>query len=299
VDIARHLFSVSRFKFWHYLYGPFLVGSALSGAEFWSSGEFWAGLLLFTFPANLLIYGINDYFDKDTDVLNPKKGKNGTEKEILLTEQFRKITLSAVVGSALLLVGFATLVAVDTSNHTPLASMLIFLFFGIFYSAPPVRAKTKPFLDFLFNFLYVVPGVFAYTLVSDSANITDGLLSPEGIIAVFAASLWSFGMHLFSAIADIKPDSDAGLKTTAVTVGGLYSLMLVIGMWFAASVLGMYITILLFPLVVYPIAALLNIENPIKLTQRTYRYYPVLNMIIGFYIFWITVYLNYVQWNLL
>jgi hypothetical protein len=41
-------------------------------------------------------------------------------------------------------------------------SLLGFLFFGIFYSAPPIRAKEIPFLDSFFNILYVFPGIAAY-----------------------------------------------------------------------------------------------------------------------------------------
>jgi 4-hydroxybenzoate polyprenyltransferase len=51
------------------------------------SGVFLARLVYFTLPANLLIYGVNDIADYDTDKNNPKK----QSYESLLTPDKQKI----------------------------------------------------------------------------------------------------------------------------------------------------------------------------------------------------------------
>ncbi|MEO7673038.1 MAG: lycopene elongase, partial [Pyrinomonadaceae bacterium] len=58
-----------------YLFGPYIIGLAAGASTRWellSFGNIVFGLY-FLFPANLLIYGINDIFDFETDKLNPKK----------------------------------------------------------------------------------------------------------------------------------------------------------------------------------------------------------------------------------
>ena len=60
-----------------YVFGPYLVGliagtpspNALLSLPIIAFGVF------FLFPANLLIYGVNDVFDYETDVRNVKKEK--------------------------------------------------------------------------------------------------------------------------------------------------------------------------------------------------------------------------------
>ena len=69
------LLRISRPRFWIYLLGPYLIGSILAFEPMqiiWQ-WQFWLGFVYFTLPANLLIYGVNDIFDYETDKLNPKK----------------------------------------------------------------------------------------------------------------------------------------------------------------------------------------------------------------------------------
>ncbi|HEX6279355.1 MAG TPA: hypothetical protein VFZ49_05000, partial [Pyrinomonadaceae bacterium] len=73
----RFILQVSRPRFWLYAFGPYLVGLAAAIAtreDLVRLDAFLFGLY-FLFPANLLIYGINDIFDWETDRLNPKKSE--------------------------------------------------------------------------------------------------------------------------------------------------------------------------------------------------------------------------------
>ena len=67
--------NISRPRFWIYLFGSYLLGvvaGASSSADFVRFDSILFGLY-FLLPANLLVYGVNDIFDFETDRLNPKK----------------------------------------------------------------------------------------------------------------------------------------------------------------------------------------------------------------------------------
>ncbi len=191
--------NVSRPRFWVYLLGPFLIGAVSADA----SGLIWAALAVFafyfTYPANLLIYGVNDIFDYETDKHNPKK----VDYEGLVTPDKRKGLAWAIL---LWNVPFALVWFFDTLPGSFKIAYAGFLLFGIFYSAPPIRAKTKPIIDSVFNTLYIFPGLLAYALLKET-------LPPLQLI--IAATLWCMAMHAFSAIPDIKADRQANIHTVA------------------------------------------------------------------------------------
>ncbi len=252
-------------------------------------------LISFTFPANFIVYGINDYFDLDTDRLNPKKGEKGTEKEILLEKDKRKKTLLLVLFFIILLTTMAGLFAYQEETWMNAVLMVSFLFFSVFYSTPPIRAKARPFLDFLFNVLYIIPGIFAFFSFNESGtgflSKTDNLV--DFLLAVSSAFFWSFGMHLFSAIPDIKPDKQAGIKTTAVFLGAEKSFLLVGIFWMLSFLLSITLSWFFAFLVLYPVLIFWMIKNPVRLVSKNYKYFPKINLITGFIIFWICVSLIY------
>ncbi len=44
----------------------------LGHTHFWHSGKLWLGLFFVLFPLGLLLYGVNDIVDAETDALNPR-----------------------------------------------------------------------------------------------------------------------------------------------------------------------------------------------------------------------------------
>src|SRR5689334_17207565 len=46
----------------------------LGRMDFLHSGKLWLGLFFVLFPLGLLLYGVNDIVDAETDALNPRKG---------------------------------------------------------------------------------------------------------------------------------------------------------------------------------------------------------------------------------
>ncbi len=199
----RFLLKVSRPRFWLYLFGPFIIGlaaGATTRGDLLSFGNILFGLY-FLFPANLLIYGVNDIFDFETDKLNPKK----QEYETLVQPGDRRLLWIAI-----LVTNLPFTIAATFFNAAVLAAFAGFLFFSIFYSAPPVRAKAIPVVDSLFNVLYVFPGIFAFALIT-------GNFPP--VAAIAAGGFWTAAMHAYSAIPDMASDRLAGVETVATFLG--------------------------------------------------------------------------------
>ena len=260
---AAYLLTLSRPRFWLYLAGPVLVGVA-HGAQSVPALFSLPTLALFGYfllPANVLLYGVNDVFDADVDADNPKK--RGREARW----RGDPVVAGAVVSSALLGVGLFVLVP-------PLAWPYLVGFFllGVEYSAPPLRFKTTPLLDSLSNGLYVLPGAAAYAALSGSHPPAAGLVG---------AWLWAMAMHTFSAVPDIDPDREGGIRTTATVLGERATLaycavawLLAAGaFWVLAAPLGAL-------LLVYPLTVV-GIRWRGVAVGRAYWWYPALNTLVG------------------
>ena len=272
----KYLYDVSRPRFWIYLAGTYAVGFAFgidSQFDFYTV-EFFIYLLYFTFPANLFLYGVNDFFDVDTDEDNPKKG----EEEYFARGDERKTLLYAVLAVAVL--SAALFIFQD-----PVMKGLFtaFLALSIMYSTPPIRFKARPGFDSLSNILYGMPGFLGYYQASGDL---------PSLMIVVAVALWTAAMHLYSSIPDINFDKEAGLRTTSVLLGKEKSLFLCLLLWsLSAVIVGWYDIILGFLGVVYPILVLLLLSGKIiKIdVSRFYWYFPYINTAIGFILFWYPV----------
>jgi lycopene elongase/hydratase (dihydrobisanhydrobacterioruberin-forming) len=203
MELLRKLLTLSRPRFWIYLLGPYLLGSFAAGI--WHDHlpfEFIFFFLYFTFPANLLIYGVNDLFDWETDKHNPKKQ---TYEALLAPGEREKVVWAILLTNVPFLLWGFMLGFPETSFW-----LAAFLFLGIFYSATPIRAKARPVVDSLFNGLYIMPGLFSYGLFS---------LSVVPTLIIIAGWLWSMAMHAYSAVPDIDADQKAKVSTIATWMG--------------------------------------------------------------------------------
>ncbi len=269
----RFLLKVSRPRFWIYIFGPFIVGLAAAASTKsdlldWRSGIF---AIYFLFPANLLIYGVNDIFDYETDRLNTKK----TGYETLVRPE-HWLTLGIAI--AAFNIPFIILAAI-VSTHVILG-LAAFLFFSIAYSAPPIRAKTKPFLDSAFNILYILPGVFAYKMIG-------GEYPPIEIIA--AGALWTAAMHAYSAIPDIKADREARLSTIATVLGPRATHIFCIACYaastaFAYPYISWLAAVLGFVYIAMMTASIIFSNSRGVFT--VYKTFPLINAASGFALFW-------------
>jgi 4-hydroxybenzoate polyprenyltransferase len=262
-DRLRYLLTLSRPRFWLYLAGPVVVGVAFAAD---SVGELFlpVGFALFGYfllPANVLLYGVNDVFDADVDEANPKK----ESKEARWSGD--RFVLGAVVVGGLL--GLATFAV------TPQVAWLYlggFFLLGVEYSAPPFRFKTTPFLDSVSNGLYVLPGMAAYATVA-------GVHPPWP--AVVGAWLWTMGMHTFSAIPDIEPDREAGIRTTATVLGEERTYAYCAVCWLSSAVaFGAIDVRIALLLLAYPVVVFGIYWSGVDVT-RAYWWYPALNTLVG------------------
>lgn len=268
----KNLVTISRPRFWLYVIGPFIVGLAAARPSFSIVAIVMA--VYFTLPANALIYGVNDIFDYETDKLNPKKA--GYEDALKPT--YRKDLAKLIV-----VTNVPFLAMLPFFPSVARWSLLGFWFFGIFYSAPPIRAKTKPLIDSFFNILYIFPGLFAYGLITSrwpSQNI------------IIAATLWCMAMHAFSAVPDIASDKKAKMNTVATLLGRQGTIIFCAAAYLAAAVLvrqwlGVYS---LLCGAIYGVLMLfaLRVKSDKKLF-RLYTYFPYINALLGFGLFLVAI----------
>ena len=214
--LAR-LFHISRPVLWINTIGPAVIGV-------WLTGELWRVealpvLLWLTLPFNLLIYGVNDVFDQDTDTKNPRKG----------TLEGARIAPSEVylIWRGVLLSN-APFVAYYFFWRFPGGAVLwMLLYAAIFlgYSVPPLRFKARSYLDSLSNAAYAFPLVFV-PLALGSSPIWPAAI---GLMA------WSVAKHTFDAVQDLEEDRATGITTTAVRLG-VRGTVLWSGAWWTVAV---------------------------------------------------------------
>lgn len=273
----KEVFFLSRPRFWMYVLGTFLVGVISAGNLFLYDVNTTLLLiafgLFFSLPANVFIYGINDIYDYQTDIYNDKKIKY---ESVLKLEKHRSLWIIIV----LLLIPFLPLFFI-VNVPTKLA-LLLFLFTGLFYSARPIRAKSKPPLDVLFSAIIYVSPALAGFFITGNTNIQW--------LAVFGGLIWAFGMQTYSAIPDIEADKKAGVNTLAIMLGENKSFWFCLIAYLISASIGFYyvgfIAILFGS--VYSVMILLSMINSSNLFKY-YTYFPLINVITGavlfFYLF--------------
>lgn len=273
----KHLWRISRPRFWMYTAGPYILGTFATapGYATFISARFWIYLLIFVIAANVLIYGVNDLADADTDRHNDKKGSY----EVRLQKQQRAAT---VVASGL---AFGTLV-VSVIGQSMLTAVLmgVFLVLSIGYSVPPLRFKARPVFDSVSNVLYAMPGFMAAAIWAPTSAIP--------LTAIAASWLWCMAMHTFSAIPDVSADKKAGLATTATWLGVRGALIYCGLCWLGSAVLlgislsgtlyGVIWAVVLGGAYLGMIASCLLRGASERIAFDHYRIFPVINAAAGF-----------------
>ncbi len=223
LSALRKLFWVSRPISWPNTAYPFAVGYLIVGA---STGidvvTLIIGTLYFLGPYNLLMYGVNDVYDYESDIKNPRKGGvEGMREE----RAFHPIILRAsVLSNAPFLIYLFSIG--DWTSRLVLAGVV---FMVIAYSLKGLRFKEKPFLDSITSSLHFVgPLLFALSLTEFSAAAWPF------VIAFF---LWGAASHAFGAVQDIIPDRKGKLASIATVIGARSTVRLTWMLYLAASAL--------------------------------------------------------------
>jgi 4-hydroxybenzoate polyprenyltransferase len=199
-SVLLRLLHISRPVLWINTVGPATVGMWLTGDLFvWEALPI---LLWLTLPFNLLIYGVNDVFDQETDARNPRKGT--LEGARIDPSEVRSVVIGVITTNVPFLVYSLLFVPLSA-----IAWMFLYALLFAGYSVPPARFKARPYLDSLSNMAYAFPLVFV-PLALGSGPVWPAAL---GLMA------WSAAKHTFDAVQDVDEDRRVGIMTTAVRLG--------------------------------------------------------------------------------
>ena len=199
------------------------------------------GTLFFLIPYNLLMYGVNDVFDYESDLRNPRKG--GIEGALLPKEIHRTIIWSAVLSC----VPFVTYLLMVGNLNSSLW-LGLFLFTVVAYSAKHLRFKEKPVLDSITSASHFVgPMIFGLALTNQD------LSSSTYTAMILAFTLWGMASHAFGAVQDVKADREGGISSIATYFGARNTTRVALVMYLAA---GFYVLTLGWPQNLVAIAAL-------------------------------------------
>lgn len=182
------------------------------------------GAIYFLIPYNLAMYGINDVFDYESDLRNPRKG--GVEGAVLDRSMHRPTLVAVAVTNVPFL---AYLLAVGSPWSW--FALAVSIFAVIAYSAKGLRFKEKPFLDSLTSSTHFVsPAVYAVVL-------TGAAFTPQLLALLGAFFLWGIASHAFGAVQDVIADREAHISSIATVIGARATTRFAVVTYVAAGIL--------------------------------------------------------------
>jgi 4-hydroxybenzoate polyprenyltransferase len=196
---------------------PFLIfglGLLLSDGRF--SGIAFIQVFLVTFFAPILVFGVNDVFDYETDSQNPRK-LNKFFGGIAEKKYHNFIIKSAILVSSLLI-----LISVLTLNWLNFIAMIAAISTAWDYSFPGINLKSKPLGDVFSN----IVGLGSIAVLGVSFGSLDSLffnVPPERIVGIILALTMA---SLLAGLADFESDEQAGITTTAIYIGKKWTVVL-------------------------------------------------------------------------
>jgi len=221
-SVVRELFVSSRPVSWINTAYPFAAAYVLTtrGVDL----TLVVGTLFFLIPYNLAMYGINDVFDYESDLRNPRKG--GAHGAVL-DRSMHRITLWAAALSCLPFVICLVVVGSPLSWLILAAS----LFFVVFYSAPPLRLKERPFADSLTSSIHFFsPAVYGLVLAG-------AVWTAQLALVIVAFAFWGVASHAFGAVQDVVADRAAGISSIATARGARWTVWFALACYAAAGLL--------------------------------------------------------------
>ena len=199
---------------------PFAAAYLLAGGGV--DASLVVGTLYFLVPYNLLMYGINDVFDYESDLRNARKG--GVEG-VVLSSRWHRATIVAALASnvpfivALLWWGSAWSAVV----------LAVVVFAVVAYSAPGLRFKERPVLDSVTSSTHFAgPAVFGLVLAG-------GVVDTVAVCALTAFFLWGMASQAFGAVQDIGADREAGIGSIGTVLGAAATVRVALGLYGAAG----------------------------------------------------------------
>lgn len=269
------LFWSSRPVSWVNTAAPFALAYFLATGGFDLLGVI--GTVFFLVPYNLAMYGINDVFDYESDLRNPRKG--GVEGSVLERSRHTATLVASAVTTVPFLVYLVLVGSWESSLWLAASAFAV-----IAYSAKGLRFKEIPFLDSVTSaFHFVSPAIVGWTIAG--AELTGGVWA-----CLIAFMLWGAASQAFGAVQDVRFDREAGLKSVATVLGARSAV------WFALACYAAAVIVLLvaapwpasgaaFAILPYlaTVAAYLRVTDAdAERTNEGWKRFLVLNMLAGF-----------------
>ena len=176
----------------------------LGQADILHSGKLWLGLFFVLFPLGLLLYGVNDIVDAETDALNPRKGT------FLFGSRGAREQLAALKWQiAVAQIPFAIAFYFFIGPSILWWYTVLLLAVGI-YNVPGIAWKGRPPFDVLIQASYLL----VFVLSSWLNNV------PQLPWQTFLfGAMFAMHSHIFGEVMDIEPDHLSGRRTTATSIG--------------------------------------------------------------------------------
>ena len=209
MSTAGQVLASSRPLSWINTAFPFGAAYLLAGGGL--DVAFWVGCVWFLVPYNLAMYGINDVFDYESDLRNPRKG--GVEG-IVLDRRIHRVTIWAAVVTNVPFVVALALMGSAASNLV----LAVSVFAVLAYSVPVLRFKERPFLDSVTSSTHFVsPAVFALALADARGASVE--VDSTMVLALAGFFAWGVGSHAFGAVQDVTADRAAGIGSIGTALG--------------------------------------------------------------------------------
>jgi 4-hydroxybenzoate polyprenyltransferase len=227
VKLLKALFWSSRPISWINTAFPFAAGYFLISGSL--DLKLLIGSLFFLIPYNLLMYGVNDVFDYESDLRNPRKG--GIEGALLAPSYHLPVLLVSLhlpVPFVWYLIG-----AGNQASNLILAAVL---FTVLAYSIKFLRFKEIPFLDSITSAAHFV-GPLVYGVALAGGNFNNPML----VMILVAFSLWGMASHAFGAVQDVKADREAGISSIATVLGARSTVWLAMIGYLSAGLVALFL----------------------------------------------------------
>jgi 4-hydroxybenzoate polyprenyltransferase len=176
----------------------------LGHVDFLHSGRLWLGLFFVLFPLGLVLYGVNDIVDAETDALNPRKGtflfgSRGAHEQLATLKWYIAFVQLPFVMAFYFFIGPRILWWYG----------LLLLAVGV-YNAPGIAWKGRPPFDVLIQ--------ASYLLVFVLSSWLNKVAQLPWQTFLFGA-MFAMHSHIFGEVMDIEPDQLSGRRTTATSIG--------------------------------------------------------------------------------
>ena len=244
--------------------------------------RFIVGTLFFLIPYNLLMYGVNDVFDYESDLANPRKG--GIEGDVVRDRaQARRVHRGILWACAITVL--PPLAWLLTQGSGASAVTLLAVVAGVLaYSVPVLRFKERPFLDSLTSALHFA-GPLLYALVLTGAELTARDTWP--IWAAFIA--WGMASHAFGAVQVVRADREGGIGSIATVLGARPTVWVALVLYVVASAVLLALPWPGILAAVLPLAYAASVARFVRVTDATcehaykgWRTFLWLNQPVGF-----------------